>query len=157
MNGPGDDAEVQRRADREAVDALVEGTRALGALIAESLAGVEAGITMPQLRVLVLAAGGPQNVTSVASDLGVHPSNATRTCDRLVRAGLLDRRHDQDDRRQVILTLTAAGKRLVEQVMSQRRARAERILARMSPRHRAMLAESLRAFTAATSSGGGRS
>lgn len=150
-----DDAGARRTAEREVVDALVEGTRALGALIAESLAGMEARVTMPQLRVLVLAADRPQNVGSVATDLGVHPSNATRTCDRLVRAGLLDRRHDPHDRRQMILTLTPAGVRLVEDVMSRRRARAEEVLARMSPEHRAMLAESLRAFTAATSTGGG--
>jgi DNA-binding MarR family transcriptional regulator len=152
VTGPPDDVAPRSGVERSAVDALVEGTQAFGGLIAESLASVDARVTMPQLRVLVLAASGPQNVTAVARDLGVHPSNATRTCDRLVRAGLLTRRHAPDDRRQVILTLTPAGTRLVEQVMSQRRAAAERVLARMSVEHRAMLAEALSAFAAATAS-----
>lgn len=151
LNGSDEDAAGGRPAvEREHVDALVEGTRAVGALIAESLATAEAMVTMPQLRVLILASNGPQNVTAVAADLGVHPSNATRTCDRLVRAGLLDRRHDARDRRQVLVRLTPSGARLVQAVMAQRRTHAERILARMSEEHRTMLAESLAAFAEAS-------
>lgn len=131
------------------VDAVLEGSRAVGAIIAESMASVEQVVTMPQLRVLVLASDAPQNVTSVAEDLGVHPSNATRVVDRLVRAGLLDRRPARHDRRHVVLTPTPAGEQLVEQVLTHRRATLERILGRMGEEHRAMLAESLRAFSAA--------
>lgn len=136
----------------EQLDSVMEGTRTMGALIAESMASVEAVVTMPQLRVLILASSAPQNVTAVAEDLGVHPSNATRTCDRLVRAGLLDRRPAAEDRRQVVLTLTQEGEKLLDGVMSHRRENVERILALMSDEHRAMLAESLDAFTAAANS-----
>ena len=127
----------------------MEGSRTMGAVIAESMASVEAVVTMPQLRVLILTSRTPQNVSSVAEDLGVHPSNATRTCDRLVRAGLLDRRPAEDDRRQVVLTVTPDGERLLERVMSHRRESIERILALMSEEHRAMLTEALEAFTEA--------
>ncbi|WP_354263237.1 MarR family transcriptional regulator [Arthrobacter sp. OAP107] len=45
----------------------------------------------PQLRVLVLIhTRGPQNPGGVAAELGVHASNATRVCDRLVAAELLE-------------------------------------------------------------------
>jgi hypothetical protein len=45
------------------------------------------GGTLPQLRVLVvIASRGPQNLAGVAQGLGVHSSNATRACDKLVEA-----------------------------------------------------------------------
>jgi hypothetical protein len=64
-------------AAREQVDAVVAATRVVGALIAESLASLQPGLTMPQWRVLVLANEGDCNVSAVAEDLGVHMSNAT--------------------------------------------------------------------------------
>ena len=147
-SGPPDDEDQERGIDATAV---LAGTQVIGSLIAESISQVEPEVTMPQLRVLMLAATqAPLNLLTVAADLGVHPSNATRTCDRLVKAGLLDRRTDPDDRRQVVLTLTPAGRQLVGDVMSHRRATVERIMARMSEDERAMLAESLEAFARAS-------
>ncbi len=125
------------------------GTRAIGVVIAESLASVETTVTMPQLRVLILASAGPLNVSAVAQDLGVHPSNATRTCDRLVRAGLIERNPDPDDRRHVRLTATEAGTRLLNKVMEERRTRVVTILEQMTEEDRTALADSLAAFTAA--------
>ena len=55
----------------------------------------EASVTLPQLRVLVLTCDrGALSMGEVAQLLDVHPSNATRLVDRLVQAGLLDRRDD---------------------------------------------------------------
>jgi hypothetical protein len=50
--------DVQRADDVRAgqVDAVVEGTRVIGALIARTLVQLEPPVTMPQWRVLVLAA-----------------------------------------------------------------------------------------------------
>lgn len=131
------------------VERVVRGTRAFGAMIAGSLAAVDPPITMPQWRVLVLAESEPQNVKSVAEDLGIHPSNATRLCDRLVRAGLLDRGQLEHDRRQVVLTLTARGRRLVDRVFAHRRRSVEQILATMPPEQRAAVAEAIDAFVSA--------
>lgn len=150
MDSSTDQLEEEAVLPEEQLEAVMEGTRAVGAVIAESMATAEDVVTMPQLRVLILASNAPQNVTAIAEDLGVHPSNATRTCDRLVKAGLLDRRPDTTDRRQVILTLTPAGELLLDDVMSHRRKVVERILARMRPEHRSMLAESLTAFAEAS-------
>jgi DNA-binding MarR family transcriptional regulator len=132
------------------VEAVLAGTQVVGALIAESLSSVEQHVTMPQLRVLLLAAGpSPVNLTTVSGELGVHPSNATRTCDRLVRAGLLDRRTSTVDRRHLALTLTPAGRRLVNKVLTHRRRRIRQLLARMSPSDRAALGRSLRSLAEA--------
>ncbi|MGI8721983.1 MAG: MarR family transcriptional regulator [Geodermatophilaceae bacterium] len=64
---------------------------------------------------------------------GVHASNATRTVDRLVVAGLIDRRDSPADRRQLELTLTSKGRDLVESVMSHRRAWPERCCSACRP------------------------
>lgn len=131
------------------VYAVVDATRAIGALIAESLAGAESSVTVPQWRVLVLAAEGSVNLTAVAEDLGVHPSNATRVCDRLVKAGLVNRQRDGNDRRHVRLTLTPAGEELYASAMRYRRERVEAAMARISSEHRYALAAALVEFAAA--------
>ena len=146
----GQDAEL----DSDQVERVVRGTRAFGAMIAGSLASVDPPVTMPQWRVLVLAASEPQNVKSVAEDLGVHPSNATRLCDRLVRAGLLDRRQPEHDRRQVVLTLTPRGRKIVDRVFAHRRRAVEQILAAMPGEQRAAVAEAIDAFVTAAEHAG---
>lgn len=133
----------------ELVDTVVEATRVVGGLIAESLANLEPPVTVPQWRVLALASEGSCNLTAVADDLGVHPSNATRICDRLVRAGLLNRQKDEKDRRQVRLVLTPAGEDLYDSAMRYRRERVETAMARISLEHRAALAAALAEFAGA--------
>jgi len=125
------------------VDAVVDATRVVGALIAESLAELDPPLTMPQWRVLVLASEAPCNVTAVADDLRVHLSNATRLCDRLVDAGLLSRERSQRDRRHVMLTLTADGRRLHAAAMAHRRRRVERAMAHLDPEEQTKLADAL--------------
>lgn len=129
--------------DPAQLDEVVHGTRLVAALIAESLAGLEPAVTAPQWRVLVLAHAGGCNVTGVAADLGVHISNATRTCDRLVAAGLLQRRRAEHDRRHVLLALTPSGRRLFDRAMEHRRRRLEQAMALMDPEDRAELARGL--------------
>lgn len=73
------------------------------------------------------------NLTDVAQLLQVHPSNATRLVDRLVKAGLLDRRDDPEDRRQLRLTLTTAGNRIVTRVLEHRRRAFRDLLATLPP------------------------
>lgn len=139
---PGSDAVTP--ADLEAV---LAGTQVVGSWIAESLASVEAEVSMPQLRVLLLAASDPHlNLTAVAQALKVHPSNATRTCDRLVGAGLLDRRTSTVDRRHLDLNLTPAGRRLVDRVMQDRRTRIGRHMEALEPADRDCLVQAMKAL-----------
>jgi DNA-binding MarR family transcriptional regulator len=123
-------------------------SRVVSAAIAHSLGVADAKVTLPQLRVLVMVQdSGPLNMSSVADGLGVNPSNASRTCDRLVRAGLLHRREDRDDRRNVALTLTPAGRRLVGSMLGQRRTIFRQVLERMGSRERSQLGVGLTAFS----------
>ena len=136
-------------ASRKQVDQVVAATRVVGALIAESLASLEPALTMPQWRVLVLANEGNCNVSAVAEDLRVHMSNATRICDRLVAAGLLERRRAEHDRRHVLLVLTADGRALFESAMDYRRRRIESALALMGQEDRAAVASAASLFVEA--------
>jgi DNA-binding MarR family transcriptional regulator len=132
------------------VDAVMQAARVLIGVSARSVAVVEGVVTPPQLRLLVMVASrGPLNLAAVADGMGVHPSNATRACDRLVVAGLLDRRDNPADRRNLLLALTPAGHELVERVMDQRRAAIAEILDRIPPSRRRTLAGAMRSFAAA--------
>ncbi len=137
-------------AHTDEVEATLLAMRVLVAVSARSVAGVEDVVTLPQLRVLVMvASNGPLNLGAVARGLDVHPSNATRACDRLVTAGLLDRRDDPADRRNLQLDLTADGRELVARVQRHRATAVEEILARMPPLQRVALVPVLRAFAEA--------
>jgi DNA-binding MarR family transcriptional regulator len=135
-------------APQEVVSALMRASKVVAAAIAHSLAVADAKVTLPQLRVLVMVEdGGSLNMSSVAEGLGVNPSNASRTCDRLVRGALLDRRDDPSDRRNVALTLTPAGRRLVADMLRQRETIFAQVVARMGPRERSQLTTGLTAFS----------
>ena len=132
------------------VESVIAATRVLVAVTAESVARVEDEVSLAQLRVLVMVASRPSmNLGGIAMGMGVHPSNATRAVDRLVGAGLLDRRDDPTDRRNLQLELTAAGRELVERVMQDRRAVIARILERMPASRRRALVPVLRSFAQA--------
>lgn len=137
------------RTDQE-IDVLMRAAQVLAAITAESTAQVGAAVTPPQLRVLVLASTeGPLNNKAVASALNVHLSNASRISDRLVQAGLLDRRDSPTDRRNVELTATREGRRLISAVMRHRQAALTDILQHMSPDARRALVAGLEDFNRA--------
>jgi DNA-binding MarR family transcriptional regulator len=132
------------------VEATMLAARALVAISAQSLVDVDDVVTPPQLRVLVMIASqGPLNLGAVARGLGVHPSNATRACDRLVAAGLLDRRDDPADRRNLLLQLTDQGRALVDDVMDRRRHAIAAVLDRMPALQRTALIPVLVTFAEA--------
>lgn len=134
----------------EDVEAVMAAARVLVAVSARSVAAVDDVVTLPQLRVLVMVASrGALNLAAVAAGLGVHPSNATRAVERLVVAGLLDRRDDPQDRRNLVLELAPAGRALVDRVMDDRRVAIAQILERMPAGRRRALVPVLRSFAAA--------
>jgi len=129
------------------VEAALAASRVLVAVAAQSLADVEDTVTVPQLRALmVLATRGPLHLTALAEDMGVHPSNATRACDRLVAAGLIDRRDNPADRRHLLLDLTPTGRALIDGVVARRRTAIVGILRRMPARQREQLGEAMQHF-----------
>ncbi len=134
-------------------DTLLKASKVISAAVAHSLARVEDQVSVPGLRVLVMVHDqGTMNLTSVAEGLGVNASSASRTCDRLVLAKLLDRRDNASDRRHVSLTLTPRGRRFVEDVMTERQAVLNSVVDAMAPAARKSLMAGLKAFVKAAES-----
>ncbi len=72
-------------------------------------------ITMQQAKALhVIAAEPGIGVSSLAGRLGVGLSTASGSLDRLAEMGLIDRRHDEHDRRHVMVSLTTEGRSVVD-------------------------------------------
>ncbi|ATL67979.1 MarR family winged helix-turn-helix transcriptional regulator [Nocardia terpenica] len=134
----------------EITDALLTASRLLMALSARSIASVDESITLPQFRTLViLASRGPSNIATLAAVVNVQPSTATRMVDRLVAAGLTDRRPNPQSRRELIVALTARGRTVVDRVTAQRRREIAAVVQAMPAADRAGLVRALTAFTAA--------
>jgi DNA-binding MarR family transcriptional regulator len=135
-------------ADRDdLVDAVLGASRALVAVAARSLADLAEDVTLAQYRALVeLAARGAQRPADLASALGVDRSTATRMCDRLVRKRLVQRRRISADRRGVRISLSPAGRALVEEVTRRRRVEIAQVLGRMPRADRASALRALRVF-----------
>jgi DNA-binding MarR family transcriptional regulator len=130
-------------ASRVDITALMLASRAVAAAMVRSLESVDASVSVTQMRVLVLLwTGEPLNLSAVAEGLGVNASNASRTCDRLVSAGLVDRGELTADRRHRVLTLTRKGRTFVKRLMARREQELAEIVARMSlsDQHALMLA-----------------
>jgi DNA-binding MarR family transcriptional regulator len=98
---------------------------------------------------MMIATGGPMNLAAVAAGLGVSAPNASRICDRLLKAGMLDRSEDPEDRRHVNLTLTADGDALVTRLIRHRRNAIRKILRTMTPRERDGVAIAMNGFAEA--------
>jgi DNA-binding MarR family transcriptional regulator len=141
---------AERTGLKDDVDATLIASRALVAVIARSLADVLDQITLPQLRVLVvLCAEGPLRSGVLADRLGIHQSTFTRTADRLVAQGWIQREVSPESRREIIVELTEEGHELVLSVMKARRAEIERILRQASPEQRSAIRIGFEAFAGA--------
>jgi DNA-binding MarR family transcriptional regulator len=134
-------------ADAAAVDAVLMASRSLIAVATRSLGAAAEETTIAQFRALVvLASRGPQRMASLAAALGVAPSTAGRMCDRLVRKGLIRRHRARADRRSVLVSVTAAGRLVVDQATARRRALIAGILAKLPSDTQQAVAEALSAF-----------
>lgn len=120
---------------------LVELSRLLVSVAYRSLDAAPKPVALPQFRALaVLARYGPCTAGGLADSLGTHGSTVTRLCDKLVAAGWLTRQNRPENRREVELDLTDAGRAVVEQVLTARAAELERILSRLPAASRRALA-----------------
>jgi DNA-binding MarR family transcriptional regulator len=135
--------------DRDSVlDAVLTASRTLVAMAARSLADAGEEVTLTQYRSLVvLASRGPQGVASLAEAVAVTPPTASRLVDRLVRKGLVRRRADRHDRRQVRIGLTESGRDLVDLVTERRRQEIAELLTSIPPEVQEAMAAGLRLLT----------
>lgn len=131
----------------EFVTALLTASRVLVGVSARSLAEIEDTVTVPQFRTLVVLDNhGEINLNRLAELLDVNSSTAMRMIDRLLGAGLVTRRDNPANRREVILALTPQGRRVVRRVTARRRTAITRIVRAMPNTQRATLITALHAF-----------
>ncbi|MFE7300026.1 MarR family winged helix-turn-helix transcriptional regulator [Streptomyces sp. NPDC057579] len=132
----------------EVAAAVMTASRLFVALSARALAETEPTLTLPQLRTLVVLHGeGPVKLAALAAGLDVNPSTAMRMVDKLEARGLVDRRLNPGNRREVILALKPHGRRLVEKVLAHRHQEIQAIVASLPTERRAELVRGLRALT----------
>ncbi|MGH3411618.1 MAG: MarR family winged helix-turn-helix transcriptional regulator [Marmoricola sp.] len=144
MNGQNPAGAEVLAGQADVVDAVLAANRVFVAVATNALAGIAPEVTLPQFRTLVLLdSRGPMTLTALAAALGVVPSTATRMCDRLVSKKMIRRATDRGNRRQVTLSLSTAGRRLIEKSTARRRDEIFRLLATVPVRDQHRLAEAL--------------
>ncbi|WP_443042634.1 MarR family winged helix-turn-helix transcriptional regulator [Streptomyces sp. NBC_00344] len=151
--GPGGRAGVtghtQDTAD-EVTAAVMAAARLLVGLSARALAEVGSALTLPQLRTLVvLDSSGPVKLAALAATLGVNASTAMRMVDRLEAGGLVNRKVNPQNRREVVLRTTDEGAGLVATVLEHRHREIAALVDRLPVDVRSGLVVGLRALTEA--------
>jgi DNA-binding MarR family transcriptional regulator len=141
---------TQHVVDNKAVDAVLTASRVLVAVATRSLGAAAEDTTIAQYRALVvLASRGPQRMVDLAGALDVTPSTAGRMCDRLVRKGLVRRHRARADRRAVQVSITPAGRQVVDQATTRRRVLLAAILAKLPGEQQLAVAAALESFATA--------
>ena len=95
----------------------------------------------------VVCSGDGVRLSVLAEALRIAPRSATEVADGLQERGLVERAADQTDRRAVVLTATAAGRRVQREVDDARAADSAELFGRLSPADRAELARILTLLT----------
>ncbi|WP_037857708.1 MarR family winged helix-turn-helix transcriptional regulator [Streptomyces sp. NRRL S-340] len=117
-------------------------------------AAQEAGLRLSshQLRALRALRRTPGlNLTALAGGLVVGTPTASRLCDRLEAAGMLERTLHPHRRREVRLSLTARGRRALDEVAARRVHALAVALSALGPEERSALSRGMRALLAARS------
>ena len=140
----------------EQLEGLMADVRRLS--LESSSAWSDSDLTLAQMRALsVIRLRQPLTVSALSSSMGMSLASGSALADRLVRAGFLKRRHDADDRRQVLLELEAEGAGLLQRIEQRSRAKMRRALSAMEPHERDALATALGAFIRILRAGSGGS
>jgi DNA-binding MarR family transcriptional regulator len=85
-------------------------------------------------------------ISGIAGSLGIDPATVVRTVDSLEKRGLIERRRDRQDRRQVFVEFTDAGRAARLEAHQQFIARVRAIFLAMSAEGRASLLSGLEEF-----------
>lgn len=126
------------------LDAVVAGSRVLVAISTRSLEATAHDVTLPQCRALAtLGQLGPLSLGSLATSLGVHPSTASRMCERLIDKDLV---HREPMERGISLRLTEVGETVVREITNARRQELEKIVVRLTKTQREELVRCMDAF-----------
>ncbi|HEX5038722.1 MAG TPA: MarR family transcriptional regulator [Candidatus Limnocylindria bacterium] len=108
------------------------------------------GVSIVGFQVLaLLEMHGGLPMSRLAEELDVALPNATGIVGRLVDRGIVQRTHDDSDRRLVLVTLTDAGQRLIGEMEAGRRERMSRLIAQLDDQQQRRLLQSVKDLHAA--------
>ncbi|WP_328310688.1 MarR family transcriptional regulator [Streptomyces sp. NBC_00442] len=117
----------------------------------EAAQGALPRLSSLQLQALTVARRSPGiNLTGLAERVGAAPPTASRLCDRLEAAGLLERRRGTTSRREIGLILTPQGLAMLEDLAERRLAAINQVLRHVPVDQREALRSGLVAFAEAT-------
>jgi DNA-binding MarR family transcriptional regulator len=142
-NGSGEDPRSVALEIADAVDALAD-------LWSVAAQGASLRLSPHQLRALRILESEPGlNLTALAEGMDIGPPTASRLCDRLEAAGLLERLLHPHKRREVQLVLTNRGRQVLAEVAARRSQALAMVLAAMDLGERTALSRGIRAFLTA--------
>ncbi|TMB52412.1 MAG: MarR family transcriptional regulator [Chloroflexi bacterium] len=108
------------------------------------------GLSMTHFHVLaVLEADGPTPMSRLADQLGVAFSNLTGIIGRMEERGIVERVHDDDDRRVVLAQLTPFGRGVVQKVEATRLEHMRQLVGALTPDEQHAVLGALRTLTSA--------
>jgi len=122
---------------------------ATGAVLRSHLLGPDGpALEQAQLDALEILAGETDGwrMSDFADAMHVDPSTATRAVNRLQQLGLADRSMNGDDRRVVIASATASGRKMINRVTTLRALGMQRLLEPFDEAEREQFAEYLERF-----------
>ncbi|GAA2047866.1 MarR family winged helix-turn-helix transcriptional regulator [Leifsonia soli] len=134
----------------DATRQVLRASRALLGIVARSMTDALDEVTLPQFRVLVVLAGsGPLRIGALAARVGALPSTFSRTIDRMVDGGWVERQQSPTSRREVLIGLSTQGRTLVDRVSERRRKQIASILSTLNPADQTSVVEAFELFSEA--------
>jgi DNA-binding MarR family transcriptional regulator len=141
------EAEEAGGCPRELARQVADATEGLVTLWISAAEVVTPRLSRHQLKALTAVRHRSElNLTALAETLGIALPAASRLCDRLEAAGLLERVIHPLNRRELQLRVTAQGRRVLAEVAECRTTSLAAVLATMTPAQRTALERGLQAF-----------
>lgn len=138
------------RDSSSAADATLLVSRALLGVVARSVSTALEVVTLPQFRVLVvLSSAGPMRMGALAGRVHANQSTFSRSMDKIVAGGWAQRSSSPGSRREVLISLTASGRALVDEVTERRHREIAAILDRLTPPEQESVRAALELFAIA--------
>ncbi|MDZ7344553.1 MAG: MarR family transcriptional regulator [candidate division KSB1 bacterium] len=107
---------------------------------AHALKFEQGDLTLPQFGVLeALAHLGPMKMCDIAGKLLMSGGNVTGVVDRLEQKGLVRRIVDTEDRRTFVIHLTAAGRKLIDDIFPRHALQIEKLTSALSAKEKGTL------------------
>ena len=143
---------VNHRLRTRTTEATLTASRALLGVVARSVSPALEFVTLPHFRVLVvLTSAGPLRMGSLAERMGANSSTFSRSIDRMVAGGWVERGPSPESRREVLIRASESGRALVDEVTARRRHAISDILSKMTPEDQQSAVSALEIFAAAAS------